>query len=156
METKVKKSRRVIRQHEFVLKKEHKEKATTLPSMTVPDESYTIKELFERFSKGQSTGAPLREGIYNLDDKSVDFDSPDLEKVKSMDLVDQSEIADQQAQRTRNLKTKYDDDQKRRSQKQKEEDELSSQIKQDFLKRKKDAAAGADDSGRNPGKGGKE
>lgn len=148
--------RKVVRQSEFVLRADHKEKPNAMPSMTVPDESYTIKELFERFARGQSTGARFREGSYNMDDRNDDFDSPDLEKVKTMDPVDRDALANEVATRTQGLQKKYVDDQNRLKQKQDEENKLSSEIKQDYLQRKKESAAGAGDRPAKPAKGDKE
>lgn len=55
-------------------------------SVTVPDESLTVRDIVDRFTKGHSLGVgQVKEPIYNPD---ADFDSEDLEKVKSMDLFD--------------------------------------------------------------------
>ena len=60
-------------------------------SVTVPGESYTIQELFQRSQSG--IDLPVRNQYYG-DDSSLD--DHDLEKINSLDLVEQ-EIALQQA-----------------------------------------------------------
>lgn len=54
------------------------------PSITVPGESYTVRELFKRFAQGTAP-AVGRQGNFN---DTVDFDSDDLEKIQHQDLVD--------------------------------------------------------------------
>lgn len=96
-------ARRNIAQDEFRLLPEHKEK-TTGPSLTVPDETLSIKEIVEKHVRGQRIADQLmRTPIY---DSGADFDSDDLEKVKQMDLVDQDEIYERNAIKIAEIKEK--------------------------------------------------
>lgn len=80
--------KKLIAQHEFVLLPSHMEHPVGV-SCTVPDESYSIKDLLEKFSRGMDPGVS-KQGIY---DSGANFDSPDLEKLKSEDLFDREEFA---------------------------------------------------------------
>lgn len=96
-------ARKNIAQDEFRLLPEHKEK-TTGPSLTVPDETLSIKEIVEKHVRGQRIADQLmRTPIY---DSGADFDSDDLEKVKQMDLVEQDEIYERNAEKIAEIKEK--------------------------------------------------
>lgn len=61
-------------------------------SLTQPDDSMTIKEIFERFT----TGAPMddsleRKGLY---DENASFDSHDLDALARMDVNERQEFLD--------------------------------------------------------------
>lgn len=57
-----------------------------LPSLTIPDQSLTVREIFERYR----TGAPLdKVTIYGLDESDDDdFDSYDITRSPDFDLAD--------------------------------------------------------------------
>lgn len=60
-----------------------------IKSIVVPDQSYSLKEILQRFTRGESMPV-LHEGRY---DETTDID---LEKVKHLDLVDKHELIQQQ------------------------------------------------------------
>lgn len=61
----------------------------TLPSCTIPDESLSIREIFERYAQGRPLDVVQRTGYYEGDDFDYydDLDRPDV------DLVDYHERA---------------------------------------------------------------
>lgn len=87
---------------EWVLSQSHLEHPKGV-SMTVPDESLTIKEILERFRRGQPLSIHTRETLYDPD---ATFDSQDLEEVGRMDITDRSELS--QELRIRNSQLKAD------------------------------------------------
>jgi len=69
-----------------------------LPSETVPDQVYTLRELFERQARGILTDVTVpREPIYYEDS---DHDSPDYEKLVKGDRIDQDEFVAQTKERS--------------------------------------------------------
>lgn len=74
----------------FKKQRSHAEPTSTEPSMTVPDETISIREIVERFIRTGRTDERLEraEGGY-MDEP--DFDSPDLEKLRDSDLFDKEE-----------------------------------------------------------------
>lgn len=58
--------------------------------MTQPDESYTVKELMQRYLTGTPTPAVVNQPQW---DPNVTFDSLDLEEVSRMDLSDRTELS---------------------------------------------------------------
>lgn len=122
-------------------------------SMTVPDESYSVRELLEKFTQG--TLGPIQK--QPLFDEGVNFDSDDLEKIAHMDLVDKAEVMAAIQERIAILKRKLADEKKAADFRDKEEKDLSNSMKQDFKERKsKDAAGQPRSEGFKPDKGGKE
>lgn len=61
------------------------------PSMTVPDEAMTVPYLLSRYVKGVPLGVPEKHPV-SMD--TTNFDSPDWEKVKHMDLLDHDDLRD--------------------------------------------------------------
>lgn len=84
--------RRLVKHHTFVLLDSHCESFVGHVSKTVPDETYTLREIVQRFRRGQPTDpGMMREGTYDPDPS---HDNPDLEKVHGMDLYDKAEFVD--------------------------------------------------------------
>lgn len=71
-------------------------------SETILGDSYTVKEIVERFANGLSVSGG-KAGVY-LDNS--DHDSIDLEKVNHLDLFEKEELAWEQAEKVKNLKGK--------------------------------------------------
>lgn len=63
-------------------------------SRTLPDQNYTVKELFQRFAKGLPIQASMQEPIYLGEENDVD-----LSKVKNMSIMDKSALADEMAEK---------------------------------------------------------
>lgn len=57
-------------------------------SMTVPDESMSVRTILEKFSRGMDPGLS-KDPVYG----DENFDSPDMEKLRDSDLVDKEEFA---------------------------------------------------------------
>lgn len=58
-----------------------------LPSETVPGESMTMQQIFERYAKGQDlSDLEMKTSSY----VNADLDSPDLEKLNRMELADRT------------------------------------------------------------------
>lgn len=58
-------------------------------SMTIPDQSYTVKQLFERFRKGLPVDTMNREAIYSQHED----DEIDLEKLSGLSKMDKADLA---------------------------------------------------------------
>jgi hypothetical protein len=54
-------------------------------SCTVPDENMSVREILERYSRGQKIDGLGRQGVF---DDTDDFDAYDQEKLKNEDLFD--------------------------------------------------------------------
>lgn len=63
---------------------------------TVPDETYTIRELFLRYARG--TMPPIGRNMFD-GAEDADFDDPDQEEVMRMDVVDQRELVQEVRER---------------------------------------------------------
>lgn len=61
-------------------------------SMAVPDDSYTIRELIERFQNGIPLSQHMGNFDENVEGEEADHDDQDLEKFNKMDIAEQSEI----------------------------------------------------------------
>jgi len=60
--------------------------------MTVPDDALSIKQILAKHVNGMKIAEQLyRTPVY---DSGADFDSPDLEEVQRMDMVDRAELAE--------------------------------------------------------------
>lgn len=86
---------KLITQRDFRLEAHHMEKILG-PSMTVPDESYGVREIMEKFTTGLQPPGIMREGKF---DPAADHDSDDLEKLKDLDLVERQQYSENLAQK---------------------------------------------------------
>jgi len=75
---------------DFVLLPEHCEDYTGQISLTVPDETLTIRQIVEKHIRGQEIADELMRTPINIEDS--DFDNDDLEKVEQMDLADRENL----------------------------------------------------------------
>lgn len=125
---------KIVLSRDFKLKPEHKEK-NTLPSVTVPNESYTIQEIMERFVKGAPVNVKHKEAVFAKED--ADFDSHDLEKIHQGDIVERMEVADEMLSDLKAKEADLKDQQKKQAEalrQQKEEDE---ELRKELRERKK-------------------
>lgn len=67
-----------------------KEKKSTKPSETKPNEGMTIEEMFVRFARNEGVNTTVRTPIYSPEPNHNDTD---FEKLKDSDLVDKEEYA---------------------------------------------------------------
>lgn len=143
----------------FVLKESDKEKGGGKLN-TVPNESLSMREIFMRFAKGQSTGGAGftfrgSEPVFTMDERSVDFDAPDLEKLNKMDQVEKDQVLHETKVRRGQLEKKAKENQRQRDQQVKdqkirEENELLDKLS------KRNAAPGGRDTDKGASKGGTE
>jgi len=80
------------------------EKPNTQPSLTQPNEALTVQDIVDRHTRGMNIGATLYRAPFN--DEGANFDSDDLEKVGSVDLVEHEVFVQKQAQRVKDLESK--------------------------------------------------
>lgn len=81
------------------------EKETTLPSMTIPDQSLSIQELLRRNANGLSLMGNAKPEYDDYGEGEIDFDDfiPNVEK---MDLADKQEFMEQAKIHLEDVKTK--------------------------------------------------
>lgn len=92
-----------IAHHQFRLKPEHMEHPTGV-SMTVPDETLTIRQILEKHVRGMKIAEELyKQPMY---DSGADFDSEDLESVSRIDLFERELMAERQKENVKVLKDK--------------------------------------------------
>jgi len=87
------------------------EKSTVGRSQTVPDQSYTVKELLEKFTKNIDVGR-VRTPIYMESDMS--FDDHDVEEIQRMDVNDKDILRQENEAKLRDLKRVQDARKKKR------------------------------------------
>lgn len=105
----------------------------SLPSITVPNESYTIRELFNKHVRGQNLPAISREGYYP---ESVSHSSFDYEELSRSDLVDKQEYAEVMRETIeKGLKHEKETEKKKAAKLKEEADELEA-IKAEYKKSK--------------------
>lgn len=86
----------------FVLKDEDQEKGDPL-SMTVPDQSMEMREIYRRYAGGRPIDASNREPLYYGDDIEV----PDLQK---LDLVEVAQMLEENRERVKLLRAQVDEE----------------------------------------------
>lgn len=75
-------------EYNFELKPEHIENPNPV-SITVQNESLSVREIFERFTRGLPNN-DIRQGTYGEED----IDGVDLEKLQKADLIEQQEAVE--------------------------------------------------------------
>ena len=82
-----------------------------LPSLTVPDQSYSIREILQKFALGQALPINTSNSVY---EDSLDSDSTDLlpEQMNDVDFFDKVEIAKQAASRRKSLEMELEESKK--------------------------------------------
>ena len=70
---------------------ESSEKSHLFPSVTVPDQSYSLTELLERHRQGILTDTEIMKEAQYMDEEFTNFDSPDVEKLRDADLTEREE-----------------------------------------------------------------
>lgn len=86
---------KLINQRSFVLLPHHMETPSSI-SVSVPDESMSIRTLLERYSRGQPLDMAMRrEGRFEEHrNEDAAFDSEDLEAASRTELTDRDEVVD--------------------------------------------------------------
>lgn len=105
--------------YKAMMRKNQNNEVNTLPSLTVPDETLTIREILIRYAKGLPISSSHREPIYNED---YDGENPmflDLTEVD--DLRD--ELQEKQQVLSKNLKTIENEKIKRKAKKEAQQSE---------------------------------
>lgn len=91
------------------------EPVSKLPSLTVPDETLSVRQILEKHMRGQKIKEQLyRTPVFN---DTEDFDSPDMEKVKTMDLTEKEELKNNLSYQISELESKKSEIEARRKQK---------------------------------------
>lgn len=67
-----------------------------LPSLTVPDQALSIREILDRFSRGLPSAPPLK-AIYDEDDTYPDTRSMDLTEIDDLRQSVSEDMADMEA-----------------------------------------------------------
>lgn len=129
---------------DFALRSEDKEKKSLLPKVVVPDESLTVRQIIERFTRGQGSGVAVRDGQY---DDTANFDTPDMEKLEHMDLIERDEFAGVVDQRRKELEAELKAQADERKRKQKEQEDFDKELREDFKKRKEEGKKSKQDDG---------
>lgn len=80
------------------------------PSVAVPDETLTIRQIFEKFANGNSAFVSQREGIF---DPAPSFDSEDLEKANAMDPVEKDALLEAMRAKRKFLESEIKSDQEK-------------------------------------------
>lgn len=86
----------------FVLKPEDMEKGNPL-SMTIPDQSMEMREIYKRYASGRPVDQSNREPLYYGEDVEV----PDLKK---LDLVEIAEMLEENRDRVDRLKQQFNEE----------------------------------------------
>jgi len=92
----------------FDPKKDISPENTVGASLTVPDESYSIKELINR----HQNGLPINLNVHGEYEDEVDFDDHDREKISSLDLTEIDQIMETNKQLMLKLKQALDEQKK--------------------------------------------
>lgn len=98
-----------------------------LPSLTIPNETYTIRELLEKHTRGVMPDIAM-EGTYG--EEEPDFDSPDLNQIHQMDLYDVQEHLTKTKKLIEQLDENYKSQQHKASQQLAEKNESEAKVKQ--------------------------
>lgn len=105
----------------FKLRKEDME-TTTKEVVTVPDDSYTVKELLERHQAGIPISLKVPE--YDLQDEdSEDHEAIDMEQFQKLEPTEQQEIADIHAETLKKHREKLNKEEAERKKKESEKAE---------------------------------
>lgn len=131
--------------------------------MTVPNETMSVKEIMQRFMRGQKIDdAFMRQASY---DSGVSFDSEDLEEVSRMDMFEREQLANElkQENQEKNKKLLLFKEQKQKEKKASEDRQRSeratggdarSRVRQDIQDWEDDEAERKEDdrTNKNPAK----
>lgn len=109
---------KLISTRSFQLRPEHIEFVPG-KSMTIPDDTYTIREILDKFSRGQSLDRLYRPESSTYDGAAT-FDSPDMEKLRDSDFTERDEYKEINKQNIDKNKEKLNFFQKQQKQKSEE------------------------------------
>lgn len=121
----------------FKLKKSDMEKGGGI-SMTVPEDSYTIKELVDRYERGEAIPV-ARISLYDeVDNREPDFDDEDSNQFLSDDITDQYEKMQNNREKVAALKSDLNNWEKEKAAKKKaaEEEAAKETMKKTTIKKK--------------------
>lgn len=136
METKAKSKYKLRSRYNFVLTKEDME-TSTMKSLTVPDETYTVKEILEKSKNGL---IPSLSGKAFYMENEMDHEDDDLDKFNRSDMQEKAEILERAREtvntweRAESLKKAAADKVK----KAREEEQLAKKIIENYEKSKGD------------------
>lgn len=96
----------------------------TRKSLTVPNQSMSIRTILEKYTRGIPVDIVKREPIY------LDQDEFDLEKLKRLDFSEKAALADELRERAQNIKDELIADEEERLREQKAIDDEKAQALQ--------------------------
>lgn len=122
---------------EFKLSPSHLEKVKDKVSATVPDEAYTVRELYERFASGLMTDVGKESVYYGGEDPSDDLhDFADAEKIGQLDIAEMDLLREEIAAQQKDRKSVIDDVAQQNKAKREAEQREYEDIRTDYKKRK--------------------
>lgn len=84
-------------------------------SCTIPDQNYTVKQLFERFARGLPVQASRQQPVFLGEENDVD-----MEKIKNLSIMDKADLSDELYERAQELDQSLNDARVQRSEARKE------------------------------------
>lgn len=130
-----------------------------LPGETVPDDAYTVREIYTRFAKtGQipdGLGRRLAGGVYAHEediDNSMLYDGVDIEKARNADVTERALMAKQFRDDRAKLESQLADLQKKESEVRRAQLEEAAEIKAEYRRRKAQEARKAAEAAKEPPK----
>ncbi|AXH73437.1 MAG: hypothetical protein [Microviridae sp.] len=103
METKTKSKTKLRSRYGFELQKKDMETPKGV-SVTVPDDSYSVRELLDRHQKGLAFGIQRLGQFDDIDDE--DFDALDMNDLQNQEMYEKSEIMEEAKETLRKVKEK--------------------------------------------------
>lgn len=88
-------------------------------SCTIPDQNYTVKQLFERFARGLPVQASRQQPVFLGEENDVD-----MEKIKNLSIMDKADLSDELYDRAQDLDQAINDAQAQRSEAKKEAEKV--------------------------------
>lgn len=88
-------------------------------SCTIPDQNYTVKQLFERFARGLPVQASRQQPVFLGEENDVD-----MEKIKNLSIMDKADLSDELYDRAQDLDQAIKDVQVQRSEAQKDAEKV--------------------------------
>jgi len=73
-------------------------------SMTVPDDTFSLTEMLQRFALGENLDKHNRPGFFPTGEEEPEIDDIDLEKFNHLDVIEQQEIFEKLAQEIRDIR----------------------------------------------------
>lgn len=109
------------------------------PSMTVPDQTMSVKEILEKHARGGVIGLGGKQEVYNGEEEIPDLKRMDLSEIAELKEANLREIQKFQEQRIKNAKTK-----KEKEENEKIKAEAKKMLKEALEKKKQQRTSGSE------------